>query len=382
MRRMLFLPAVLLLAAPAEAQIGKQILLRAGTPEDRLMTDITQAADPAKKLELLEKFMQEFGQGEMAILAFEQYMALYSAEKNYDKAFEYGEKLLALDADNLSCAVNLMRFAQEKGDLEKMFGYGETAGAILQRYKAAPPPADISAESWQRQKSETLEQYADVINFAEYSLFQAAYKSQEPLRRAALFERFLRAFPASPYAGPAQSLVAAAFQQAQDYAKMQAFAAGVLAREPDNVGMLLLLADSLSERGQQLDEAEKYARRALEALPRAQKPAQASDEEWQKQKMIQEGIAHSSLGQVFINRNQLPQAEAEFRAAGPLLKADPNSYGRNLYRLGFTLARAKKIAEARTVLTEAVNAKTPYSPLAQETLAKLGPAASAKKKRP
>jgi len=61
-----------------------------------------------------------------------------------------------------------------------------------------------------------------------------------------------------------------------------------------------------------------------------------------------------------------------FKQASPLLKSDAFSYGRNLYRLGFTLAKMQRTPEARTVLTEAVSVNSPYKAKAQETLNKIG----------
>ena len=73
------------------------------------------------------------------------------------------------------------------------------------------------------------------------------------------------------------------------------------------------------------------------------------------------------------------------KTASPLLKPYDYYYGRNLYFLGYVLARSKRVAEARPVLTEAASVNSPYKALAQETLGKIGSAAPGKapaKKRP
>ncbi|MGB8524419.1 MAG: hypothetical protein WCD43_15755, partial [Candidatus Acidiferrales bacterium] len=62
----------------------------------------------------------------------------------------------------------------------------------------------------------------------------------------------------------------------------------------------------------------------------------------------------------------------------PLLKSNTVLYARNLYRLGFTLAKMQRIPEARTVLTEAVSINSPYKAKAQETLNKIGGPVSGK----
>jgi tetratricopeptide (TPR) repeat protein len=84
------------------------------------------------------------------------------------------------------------------------------------------------------------------------------------------------------------------------------------------------------------------------------------------------------LGQVYVNNDDNAKAIESFKQASPLLKSDAFSYGRNLYRWGFTLAKMKRIPEARKVLTEAVSINSPYKAKAQETLNKIGGAAPRK----
>ncbi len=92
----------------SEQQIGKFVPIAANSDADRALTEINAATDPAQKLALIDKFAG-MAQGDMAIVADDQYVNYYIAAKNYDKAFEYGDKLFALDPDNLSNAVNMVR---------------------------------------------------------------------------------------------------------------------------------------------------------------------------------------------------------------------------------------------------------------------------------
>jgi hypothetical protein len=47
--------------------------------------------------------------------------------------------------------------------------------------------------------------------------------------------------------------------------------------------MLLLLADYYSEKGEQLDKAESYAKKAVSLLGTAKKPDGFTDEQWKQQ---------------------------------------------------------------------------------------------------
>jgi len=380
MRRPLVFIVLWFAFLPAQAQIGKRVYIGAGTPEDKAIAEINATADPARKLALMDKFLADYGKNDMAVVAYELYVSHYLAAKNYDKVFEYGEKLLQADPDNLGAAVNLVRAAQEKGDTAKLLAQGERVAGIVARYKEKAAPAGEDAAQWQQEKSRALAEAQDNLNYAQYTMFSAAYGTRDPAVRAALLERFVAAFPASPYAGNADVLAAAAYQQAQNYPKMLETAQKVLGRDANNLNVLILLADYYSERGEQLDKAESDAKKALELLAAAPRPEGVTDEQWAKQVSLQRGLAWSSLGQIYINRKRDAQALEAFKTAAPLLKPDPTTYARNQYRMGFALLNLKRVAEARAALSEAAAMDSPYRALAQEKLRSLPGGAPAKRR--
>jgi tetratricopeptide (TPR) repeat protein len=385
MRRWIFfLVFLLVIALPSRAQIGKQPMVHAGTPEDKALREIDETTDAAKKLELLEKFLADYAQSDVALQAYDRLIVHYVSVKDYDRAFAYGEKALAADADNFTIGFRLLTAAEEKGDVARAFGYGERLAGMLERYRASSPPEGISAGDWQSRKDGTLESLTDRIAYIEYALYRMGVQVADPGAKAALLERYVNAFPNAQFTTMAQVIAADAYQQARNPAKMVEFAQKVLARQPENFWMMVVLADyfSVPDAGQ-LDKAAEFARKALELIGPAAKPGSLTDEHWAQQKGLQEGLAHSALGQVLVHKTRDAQAMDELKAAAPLLKPYAFYYGRNQYFLGFVLARMKRIPEARTVLTEAVTIDSPYRRLAQETLNRVGGApAKAPRKRP
>ncbi|HEY6384341.1 MAG TPA: hypothetical protein VIX91_01525 [Candidatus Acidoferrum sp.] len=358
--------------------IGKFVPIPAGSDTDHALTEINGTADPAQKLALIDKFSSSLGQGDMAIVADDLYVNYYITQKNYDKAFEYGDKLFALDPDNLANAVNMVRAASEKGDIDKLMAYGEKVPAILQRYKALPAPDGVEASTWQRQQNEALDSSKDNITYIEQAMFLGFYRSTNAAKRAALLTRFVQLFPDSQFANQALGVAATSYQQAQNVPKMLEVANGLLAKDPNNIGMLLLLSDYYSEKGEQLDKAEAYAKKVIVLLGAATKPEGVTDEQWQQQISLQKGLALSALGQVNIQKKDNEQAVQNFKAAGPLLKSDEGSYGRNQYRLGFALLNLKKNAEAKDAFTQSASVNSAYKALAQAKLKTFD--AAAKKK--
>jgi tetratricopeptide (TPR) repeat protein len=386
-RRRIFLGPLFVLAwlflspiAPTYAQIGKYVPVPAGSDADHALTEINAATDPAQKLALIDKFAANIAQGDMAIIADDLYVNYYLAAKNYDKAFEYGDKLFALDPDNFSNGVNMVRAAQEKGDTDKLFSYGDKVAGIVKRYKDSPAPEGRSQGDWDNTKKQTLDNAHDSIIYVQQLIFNGAYQTADVAKRAAMLTRFAQMFPDSPYADQAMGVAAASYRQTQNTPKMLEVANGLLAKDPSNVGMLILLADYYSDKGEQLDKAEAYAKKAASVLETAKKPEGLTDEQWQQQSSLQKGLALSALGQVNIQKKNNTQAVDNLKAAAPLLKPDANSYGRNQYRLGYALLNLKKVPEAKAALTDAASVNSPYKALAQDKLKAMSSSAAARAK--
>ena len=359
-------------AAVHAQQIGKFVPIPAGSDADKALAEVNAATDPVQKLALLEKYAPQLAQGDVAIAFDEQYVNVYLAQKNYDKAFEYGEKLFAVDPDNLANAVSMIRAAAEKGDPDKLIGYGDKASGILKRFKESPAPAGKSAEAWEQDKARVLAENKDTILYLQQVLYNGLYQSpalaKDAGKRAALLARFAQLFADSPYANAALGVAATSYQQAQNPTKMLEVANGLLAKDPENLGMLLLVSDYYSEKGEQLDKAEAYAKKAIAVLAAAKKPEGVTDEQWQQQTGLQKGLALGAIGQVNMQKKDNASAVQNFRAAAPLVKPDNVAYARNQYRLGFALVNLKRMAEAKDAFTQAASVNSPYKALAQDKL--------------
>jgi tetratricopeptide (TPR) repeat protein len=134
---------------------------------------------------------------------------------------------------------------------------------------------------------------------------------------------------------------------------------------------MLLLADALGEKGEQLDRVEELGNRALALLSDPADPARVpgwSDEQWAAQRQLWQGLAHFCLGEARFHREKFAEAVQEFRAADPLLASEPVLKARNLYWLGYAHARAGQFGPARAVLSELLQMETPFKEPAQTLL--------------
>ena len=363
----------LLAVAPnaARAQITHHIGVPAGSDEDKALTAIGNTTDPAQKLALIDQFASSFTTPDMQLIADELYVDDYSTLKNSAKVYEYGEKALAINPDDFDVAVTLVRTASDAGDTDRMYGYAEKAAAILQRYKQSPPPEGTDPAAWDQIRTRVIAGDQDNINYIEYAFFTSAYNTKDPDQKAALMARYVAAFPDSQYTQQAESLQPITYQHAKNFPKMIESANAVLKGDPNNVVVLLLLAEYYCDTMQHLDLAQADAKQALAAVAAAKKPDGVSDADWQKQVALQTGLSWSSLGQVYIAAKNNTGALTAFQTAAPLLKSDPTSYARNQYRMGFAYINLKRNADAYQAFSEAVSVDSPFRPMAQAKLDEL-----------
>ena len=361
-------------------QIGKYVPVSAGSDADRAMSEINSASDPAQKLALIDKFAAGPGQGDMAMVADELYVNYYVSQKQYDKAFEYGDKIFAIDPGNFQNAMNMIRVASEKGDVEKLLAYGERTQSILTAYKSSPAPSGVAADTWEQQKTHTIESNQDNIRYVQQAVYNGAYQTPEPAKRADELLHFAKIFPDSDYTLTALGVAASSYQQAQNTPKMLEVANALLAKDPKNLGMLLLVSDYYGEKGEQLDKAEAYAQKAASLADSASRPENVAEDQWQQQVALQKGLALSTLGQVNMQKKNNPQAIQNFQAAAPLLKSNDTAYARNEYRMGFAFINLKKFPEAKAAFTEAASVNSPYKQPAMDKIKTL-PASPATRRK-
>jgi tetratricopeptide (TPR) repeat protein len=367
--------------APAcQAQLGKNVSIPAGSDADHQLSAIN-AADPSQKLALIDDFSKANPTGDFQIVADEQYVNYYINAKQYDKAFEYGDKLFALDPDNYTNAINMVRAASEKGDGDKLYAYGEKANAIVQNYKKSSAPAGTNADDWAREKADKLASLKEDQDYVEKALLNGAYSAKDAAKRADYFVRFAKMYPGTPEGEQALTMAASAYQQSQNRAKMQELANGALAKDPNDIGMLLLLADDYSEKGDHLDLAESYAKKASSLADTAKKPDNLSDDQWKAETSVQKGLALSTLGQISLQKKLNTQAVENLSKAAPLLKSNATLYARNEFRLGYAYINLKRNADAAKAFTEAASVDSPYKAPAQQKLAELSGAKTAAHKK-
>lgn len=356
----------------ATAQTDR-IVIAAGTPEDHDLQSISNEQDAQKKLAMYQEFVQKFSSNPAAVAYGNWQIAqAYQGTGDLQKALDYGDKALAGSPHNLDILMSQATVAQQAKNNAKLMDYAAKGGEVCSSIGKQPKPEGMSDEDFARQMSEEKEATAGNCDFLETSGFNAIASETDAKSRMAYIEKFTAAFPGSRFQDQVSSYAMYTLGPGQlnDQARLLTFGEKVLAANPNSLPALLLLANSYSEESKPGSSAKAitYSQKAIEV-------AKADAPDADKSRKLSAGVAHSTLGYVYMKQERTTAAIPELRAAAGLLKGqDEQQYAIALYRLGFAYAKLSRTTEARDVLTEAVKIPGPLQAMSQDLLAKVNAA--------
>lgn len=357
------LALALVLSAGALAQV-RNISIAAGSPEDKALQTIAKEGDAQKRMEQYQQFVTEYASSPAAVAyAYSQMAQIAQGNGDLDQALAYGDKALAALPGSMELLVAQIAMAQQKKDTDKVLDYAAMAAKAYDGIDTEAKPEGLSDADFQMHKNNEKAGAKPSYDYAESAAFNTAANEPDPQKRVRYLERYTAAFPNARFSDQAAELVLVTYQQLNQPAKLVAFGEKLLARKPDSVPTLILLADHYAEDPATVGKSLEYARQALKL---------AGGGEAGEQDSVLAASARSIIGYAYLKQEKYAQAVPELEAAAPLLKENVNAYSAVLYRLGFAYAKLKRFAEARKVLDEAVAQGGPYKPLAQDLLKKIG----------
>ncbi|MBZ5647243.1 MAG: tetratricopeptide repeat protein [Acidobacteriia bacterium] len=362
------LPALLLflLTIPAQAQI-QSILIPAGTPEDQAIQTITKEPDEAKRLTMWEEFVATYATNPAAVAYGNSQIAQYYLSATQpDKAMAYGDKAMSAVPNNLEIIMSQTVAAQQSKDGAKILHYAGLGGKAIDGIKKTPPPQGVAAVDWAAARDAQRQQVQQQYEFFEGAAYNAVAMEQDPTTRVRFAGEYTESFPGGHYADQVHQLAITSLLQLKDFAGVSKYGEKALLANPDNVATLSLLAFALAEdpspKNPYLSKAMEHARKAIE-LGNADAP------DTDRAIKLSVGLAHEALGYAMMKQEKTAAAIPEFKSANALLKDDPGSHERVLFRTGYAYAKLKRYPEAREALNQAIAMKGPYEKMAKETLA-------------
>jgi len=356
----------LLAVLTANAQVDK-IVIAAGTPQDQALQTISAETDAQKRVAMLQDFVQKFASDPQAVAyGYSQLSQQYFEQGDTAKAMESGEKALASQPNNLEIIVSLASVAQKMNANQKVVDLAVRGGTAFNGIAKQAKPEGVSDEQLASKIKSEQDPYRQSYEFLETSALNALTAENDEKQRMSDIERFNNAFPNSRYEEQVLQLAVYSLGQLKDPVRLASFSDKALARNPNSVPTLVLLAATFAEQPDpaSTSRAETYARKALELskVQNAEDPA--------KQKLYS-GLAHSAMGYCLLKQEKLAAAIPELKTATSELQGQKEPYSIALFRLGYAYAKGNQVAAAKATLTEAAATEGPYQQAARELLARI-----------
>ena len=365
-----FVLTVVLLPAFLHAQLDK-IVIPAGTPEDQALQAISNEQDSQKKLTMYQDFLARFSSNPAAAAYADwQISQSYQSAGDLARALEYGDKALASSPHNLDILVSQANIAQQMKNDPKALDYAVRGGEAYNSIARQPRPEGLSDQDFASRVEDEKAGAKSAYEFLEAAGYNAIANENDPRARMAEIERFTPAFPNSRFAEQITQYAMMALTDLKDMNRLVAYGEKTLAANPSSLGTLTLLANAYADdpRPGSLTKSVAYAQKTIEV-------AKADAPDADRSRKLAAGVAHSTLGYVYMKQDKTAAAIPELKSASALLKGqDDQSYALAMYRLGFAYGKLNKVSEAREVLMEAVKIRGPVQQPAQELLAKVNAA--------
>jgi tetratricopeptide (TPR) repeat protein len=368
-----FLPLVViifLVSLPLQAQLDR-LVIPAGTPEDQSLQAISNEPDAQKKMAMYDDFLQKFAANPVAVAYGNWQISQYQqGAGNLTKALEYGDKALIGSPRNLDILVSQANIAQLMKNNGKVVDYSTRGGEAYQAIDKQTKPEGLSDQDFAMRVDDEKKSSKASYDFLEAAAFNAIAAEEDPKTRMLYIERFTPAFPKSPFEEQVGSYAMVSLSQLKDMPRLVSYAEKTLASNPNSLPALMLLANAYADdpKPGSLSKAVTYSQKAIQVAK-----ADAADAD--RSRKLSAGVAHSTLGYVYMKQDKTTASIPELKAASSLLKGqDEQSYALAMYRLGFAYAKLNRVTEARDVLTEASRISGPAQQPAKDLLVKVNAA--------
>ena len=290
------------------------------TKEGLLIQHIQQEEDPAEKLHYMEQFIVQYPANPAIGWVYDQILPAYVKEKAWDQVMRIGDKRIALDPEDLDAAKLSLKAAESKGNPEDIAKWADRSWQVASRVAAKGGRNAADAQQTQL--------------YAEYTFFSIAQQTPDPAARLELLKSLQERNPKSPYVEniPAESF--AIYRKLNQMDKALALADRTLADDPDNVDLLMAVAEFYFGSGEGRERVIANSVHVIDVLANKPRPASLGEEDWAKKKAHMLASAYYMAGVCSSLTAQYGRADQLLRAALPLIAGDGTQEATALYQLG------------------------------------------------
>lgn len=312
------------------------------TKEGLLIEHIQQERDAHEKLRYMEQFAAQFPSHPAAAWVYDQLQPALFEANEYAAAMRIGTLRLAIEPDNLEAAKIALRSAQALGQPPEM---SDWADKVWQLASAAIAKGGDGAAG-----ANEMETYAD------FCAYTAAQHTADLKTRLAMLQQIERRNPSSEYLRNVSVEYFDIYHQLGDQENAAAMAQRALAKDPENVDMMLALADYQFSKGNPRlrPDVLHHALKAVEILQTKPRPDGWSEQDWEKKKTRMLRLAYYLGGMSASQLNNFARADQMLRAALPLLRENQLQQAAALYYLGMANYRLAEAGNDRTRPVDAI----------------------------
>jgi VWFA-related protein len=185
----------------------------------------------------------------------------------------------------------------------------------------------------------------------EQASFKEILDATDPDQQIRLADSFLQAHPASRFDEPVSNIQVEAYYSKKDWTGFYATASATLAKNPDDVDILVLTGWVIahwydpndSGVAAKLDQAQNYLKHALQLIPALPTPLGVSDQQFDAYKSLETLRAQAGLGMIDFLRRDFADSVRELQQATlGVASPDPS----DLWALGVGLQQLRHYADA------------------------------------
>jgi len=332
-------------------------------PESRdglLLQQIMQERDPAGRLRLLEQFSVQYPKHESIGWVYDQLLPGYFKAQDHEGALAICERALATESQNLEYTQICLRSAEAKKNAAAISKYANALWDLATAKLAAGGPAAGNA--------------ADLQTYAEYTFYVAATSTADWKKRLELLQALEVRNPKGRYIPNIQADYTQIYKNMTGPAALQ-LAEKLLQRDPNNVDMLVAIAEQRFRREDNPELVSSYCGRTIDILSKP-RPEHIVEEEWAKKVSQYANMCNWMAGISNSTLRRYSLADRYLRAALPYAQNNSQMLAAAFYHLGFAnyrLAEAggerNRIPDALTFLKQCMSIKSSFQEQASKNVA-------------
>jgi len=352
-----------LIGASSSAQRQK-VTTNVTTPEGKLLQQVTEESDDAKKVALMEQFLVQYPKHEGALWVYSQMVASCAKLGQFDKAMAAAEELLAQDPADLETADAALKAAVAKKDPDAVRKWAVEASDLARKAAQAPKAGDEDDDAFKHRVD-----YAKYLDgYTEFVLLNTAAQAPEAAKKVALLKTLEERAPESTYMSQGYGIYFLALVQSGDTPAAVAVAEKRIAKGQGNELMLATAGDFYLHQNREPQKVLDYSSKLLELVNTRPKPEGVSDADWQKSKDYFNGWGQWMTGIVYCSQGKFGEGDKLLRAALPLLEGNDTNKAGALFNLGIANSHLKNLADAVKFYEQCIAIKSPYQPMCTDNL--------------